>query len=339
MPRFRLLSAALAVFVAVLATAIAGPATAQRAIEGATAHPSVPTPQGSYITRDEFVDYAEIDFPAGPLVRGEDQPTLSVAGAHTRQEFTIDGYEVAPLRLYQSYLQYFEGEGFEIVFSGIGGELTGGGRSVDFLARGIYAATPSTASEAVYILAQRPDGSEVIALSVFDRQNNRRIMVNVVEVEEMETLDLFAAPVAEAPEETLEEEIVALPAQTGEELQTGLVSDGRVVVNAILFAFDSDEVLPDSARALETVAGLMTDNPGLRLLVVGHTDGVGSFDYNLRLSLDRASSVVSWLSERHGIAADRLRPAGAGPMSPITTNRTEQGRALNRRVELVEMID
>ena len=339
MPRFLRPKAALALLLAALSLAVAGPAAAQRAIEGATPHPSVPAPQGSYITRDDFVDFAEIDFPTGPLVRGEDQPVLTVAGAHTRQEFTIDGTEIAPLRLYQSYLQYFEGEGFEILFSGIGEDLAQG-RSVNFLTGSIFATQPGTASEAVYILAQRPDGSEVIALSVFDRQRARRIMVNVVDVQEMETLDLFGAPVAaEAPEETLEEEVAALPAQTGEELQTGLVSDGRVVVNAILFAFDSDEVLPDSARALETVAGLMTDNPGLRLLVVGHTDGVGSFDYNLRLSLDRASSVVSWLSERHGIAADRLRPAGAGPMSPITTNRTEQGRALNRRVELVEMID
>ena len=333
MPRLFVRPAALAVLLVALMGA--GPALAQRAIEGAVPHPSVPAPQGSYITRDEFVDFARIDFPAGPLVRNEDQPMLQVEGAHIRQEFTIDGQEVAPLRLYQGYLQYFEGEGFEIVFAGIGEELAER-RSVDFLARGIFASTPSTGSEAVYILAQRPDGSEVVALSVFDRQGNRRIMVNVVEVQEMEALDLFAAA---PPEEEAVVEEVALPVQSGEDLETGLVADGRVVVNAILFAFDSDEILPESARALETVAGLMAERPGLRLLVVGHTDGVGSFDYNLRLSLARASAVVAWLGQRHGIAGDRLRPAGAGPMSPITTNRTEQGRALNRRVELVEIVE
>lgn len=91
------------------------------------------------------------------------------------------------------------------------------------------------------------------------------------------------------------------------------------------------------AAALDIVADLMTQRPELRLMVVGHTDAVGGFDANLKLSLDRATAVVSWLRNRHGIAADRLRPAGAGPMSPVTTNRTDEGRARNRRVELVEV--
>ncbi len=127
--------------------------------------------------------------------------------------------------------------------------------------------------------------------------------------------------------------------QEVEELESGLVQDGRVIVNAILFEFDRAEILPESAQALETVTDLLRGRPELKLLVVGHTDGVGSFDYNLRLSVERAQAVVGWLGNRGGIDASRLRAAGAGPMSPITTNRTENGRAQNRRVELVEIID
>jgi outer membrane protein OmpA-like peptidoglycan-associated protein len=123
------------------------------------------------------------------------------------------------------------------------------------------------------------------------------------------------------------------------ELETGLVQDGRVIVNAILFEFDRADILPESAEALSTVADLLQGRDALKILVVGHTDGVGSFDYNLRLSVERAQAVVAWLRDRHGIDAARLRAAGAGPMSPVTTNRTEQGRAENRRVELVEIID
>lgn len=338
---------ALTVMFCLMLAALASPVQAQRAIEGASPHPAVPLPPGGYITRDEFVDFATIDFPTGPHVRNEDQPTISVEGAHLRQEYTIDGTEIAALRLYRTYLQHLEGQGYEIVFAGIGEELSER-RSVDFLARGIFAAQPSTASEAGYILGRNADESQYVAVSFFIRQGSNRIMVNVVDVEELETLDLLAPepqpepePQAEAqPEpEAVSEETTEAVQQTAEELESGLVADGRVVVDAILFAFDSDEVLPESARALETVAGLMQESPRLSLLVVGHTDGVGSFDYNLRLSLSRASAVVEWLASRHGIARDRLRPAGAGPMSPITTNRTETGRSLNRRVELVEVVD
>lgn len=322
-------------------TLTALPADAQRAIEGAVPHPAVPLPPGGYITRDEFTDFAVLDLPASRMERGEDQERLVVEGAHTRKEYTIDGLETASLRLYRTYLQHFENAGFEIIFSGIGDNLADR-RSADFLVRSELAATPGTGSEAAYILARSPDGTQVIAFSVYDRQGARRMMVNVVDIEDMETLELIPVETAPEPEpEPVAEAMGEVPAaaQDATELESGLLADGRVVVNAILFEFDRAEILPESADALETVAGLMQERPELRLLVVGHTDGVGSFDYNLRLSLDRASAVVAWLHDRHGIPADRLRPAGAGPMSPITTNRTEAGRALNRRVELVEVID
>jgi OOP family OmpA-OmpF porin len=336
-------------FFAVLAIALAtlsSPASAQSAIEGAQPHPLVPLPPDGFITRDEFTDFAELAFPVSRHERREEPDTFEVAGAYRQLEYSVDGLELANLRLYRSYLQYFEGEGFEILFHGIGDDL-GNREGYNFLRRtdGLLARSPAVrAGDNAYILARSEDEEIVIALSVYTRQGARRIMVNVVEIEEMEALDLFGQP-APAREEPVREEVAdeVAPAdlvqQDVEELESGLVSDGRVIVNAILFDFDSARILPESARALETVAELMEENAGLKLLVVGHTDGVGSFDYNLGLSLDRATAVVAWLSNRHGISGSRLRPAGAGPMSPVTTNRTEEGRALNRRVELVEVID
>ncbi len=232
----------------------------------------------------------------------------------------------------------------EFVGPQVGEELTER-RPLDFLTRSEIAAQPSGSSEPAYILARSADEDQVIAFTIYERQRNRRMMVNVVDIEKLATLELMPVETAPEPEPepvveaAPEPEPVALPAQDAAELESGLVADGRVVVNAILFEFDRAEILPESAEALATVAALMQDRAGLSLLVVGHTDGVGSFDYNLRLSVERATAVVDWLRTRHGISADRLRPAGAGPMSPITTNRTEAGRALNRRVELVEMID
>ncbi len=81
----------------------------------------------------------------------------------------------------------------------------------------------------------------------------------------------------------------------------------------------------------------MHSRPDLGLLVVGHADDVGDFDYNLGLSMQRATAVMEYLSREHGIDVSRLRLAGAGMMAPVTSNRTESGRAKNRRVELVEV--
>ena len=347
MNRNFLAAAVIAIVALVGAAGTPAPALAQRAIEGAVPHPMVPLPAGGYITRDEFTDFSEIEFLASPHPGGREpqfEATLAVEGAWRQMEYTVDGLELSLLRLYRGYLQHFESGGFEIVFNGIGDELSArGGYNFITHDRGFLSRTPGTGSDSnAYILTRSPDGGTVLALSFFSRQNARRMMVNAVEIQEMEPLDLFAPepePEILAEAETDPEPMVELPLQAAEDLEAGLVQDGRVIVNAILFEFDRADILPDSAAALATVAQLMSERPGLKLLVVGHTDGVGSFDYNLRLSVERAQAVVVWLQERHGIGADRLRPAGAGPMSPITTNRTEAGRAQNRRVELVEVIE
>ena len=92
---------------------------------------------------------------------------------------------------------------------------------------------------------------------------------------------------------------------------------------------------PESAPALKEIATLLQREPTLKLLVVGHTDSVGDYTANLVLSDKRAAAVIQALTTTHGVAATRLRPAGAGMMSPVATNQTEDGRAKNRRVELV----
>ena len=319
-----------------------GSAQAQSTVD--TVQELVPMPAEASIVQDTFVDYAELAFPAGPREgAGRYAALLEGTGPHWQVVYEVDT-DVAKLRLYRSYLQYFEENNFEIVFAGDGrAELDpsaaapqAGGRflrDTDFLNIGPVRGTPK------YILARRSEPNVIISLSFYDdARHNRRIMVNVLKLEDMATVDLFATPTTPEAAPALEERVEPVQ-QDVAMLESSLLSDGRVVVDAILFAFDSASILPQSTEALETVAGLMNDQPELKLLVVGHTDGVGGFDYNLRLSLERATAVVNWLRERHDIAANRLRPAGAGPMSPITTNRTEEGRALNRRVELVEVID
>jgi outer membrane protein OmpA-like peptidoglycan-associated protein len=81
----------------------------------------------------------------------------------------------------------------------------------------------------------------------------------------------------------------------------------------------------------------LKSNPALKVGIVGHTDMVGDAAMNIKLSMARAQSVINELVSKHGIAAARLVAFGAGPWAPLATNKTDEGRAKNRRVELVEI--
>lgn len=118
-------------------------------------------------------------------------------------------------------------------------------------------------------------------------------------------------------------------------LQDGLSQTGHVEVPGIFFDTAKSDIKPESEPALGQVAKLLLANPQLRVWVVGHTDNVGSAESNVTLSNARAASVAAYLTQKHGIDAKRLTPRGVGPYSPVAANATEEGRAKNRRVELV----
>jgi len=96
------------------------------------------------------------------------------------------------------------------------------------------------------------------------------------------------------------------------------------------------DVKPESDAALSEIAQLLKRDPKLKLYVVGHTDNQGTFESNLDLSTRRANAVVQVLTSKHGVAAARLRPHGDGATAPVASNDSEEGRAKNRRVELVK---
>ena len=117
---------------------------------------------------------------------------------------------------------------------------------------------------------------------------------------------------------------------------SGLKATGHVAVEGIYFDTGKAIVKPESTPALEQVAKLLKDDAGLKLWVVGHTDSVGGVDDNLKLAQARAEAVVKVLTTTHGVAASRLKGYGSGPLAPVASNDTEEGRAKNRRVELVK---
>ena len=109
-----------------------------------------------------------------------------------------------------------------------------------------------------------------------------------------------------------------------------------VVLHGVNFRYDSAELTPESGIVLDRVAGQLRETSELAVEVGGHASSEGDDNYNLDLSQRRAESVRSYLIE-HGVKAESMSAAGYGEQRPIVANANEQGRSVNRRVELVRL--
>jgi len=119
-------------------------------------------------------------------------------------------------------------------------------------------------------------------------------------------------------------------------LQKGLADEGKIALYGIYFDTGRAEVKPESKGQLDEMAKLLNADKSLKVVIVGHTDNQGSADTNVALSQRRADAVVAALVSTYKVDASRLRARGVASFAPVATNRTEVGRAKNRRVELVE---
>jgi OOP family OmpA-OmpF porin len=132
--------------------------------------------------------------------------------------------------------------------------------------------------------------------------------------------------------QAIEEKPFAAPAPQAAALKPALDREGRA---ALHLAFEGAKLRPDQAKAVAEVARLLKESPGLKLTVEGHTDDVGPRAANEKLARDRAAAVVDALAAA-GVSRDRLKSAGPGPAKPLADNATSEGRAKNRRMELVK---
>jgi outer membrane protein OmpA-like peptidoglycan-associated protein len=123
---------------------------------------------------------------------------------------------------------------------------------------------------------------------------------------------------------------------TAEAMASGIAATGHFAVYGIYFDTDKADIKPESEPALKETVRLLQQAPKLNVFIVGHTDNTGDYLRNMKLSEARANAVAAALTAKHGIAATRLKAAGVGPVAPVAPNKTEEGRAKNRRVELVE---
>ncbi len=121
-----------------------------------------------------------------------------------------------------------------------------------------------------------------------------------------------------------------------ENLDAGLVTKGHIAIYDIYFETGKSEIKGESYDALKTIAEYLNTHTDKQYLVVGHTDNVGDFEANIKLSNVRANAVVDRLIVNHSVNKEQLKSYGVGPAAPVSSNSTDEGKAKNRRVEIVE---
>jgi len=141
---------------------------------------------------------------------------------------------------------------------------------------------------------------------------------------------------AENPELALYISAIRVAESETDVLYDALAAKGRWSTQGILFATGKADLKPESTPVLKEIAATLKDHPDLKVLIEGHTDNVGQPASNLTLSDARAAAVKTALTTDYGIAADRITTKGLGDTKPAVPNATPEGRAQNRRVEIVK---
>lgn len=306
--------------------------------DGAKDHPATGRYQGSYIKAYEQKEYEEVRFLKPPLdVAGTGSAVLTDAFSIPLSGRSTTIVYIGPknrsiTEVLVNYITKLSAGGYKVVSKCRGGECGLIGSNVwiqQLYIRGIRTAKiparpiESSGNDAtVYALLQKQSPAGDIWVSLYGSEYNRggamtpNIMVSVLETKPVETGNM-----------------VFIDALT---MQEALDKMGRVALYGIYFDFNKAEIKPESAKQIKEIAQLLKNKPELKVLVVGHTDSRGDLNYNLELSETRAGAVTETLKTRHAIAQNRLTPVGVGMAAPIDTNKTEEGRAKNRRVEIVE---
>jgi len=121
------------------------------------------------------------------------------------------------------------------------------------------------------------------------------------------------------------------------DLRTKLIAEGHYTTNGILFDVNSATIKRESAAVLQEIAQVLNENPSVNLRIIGHTDDDGNDEANLELSKRRAAAVKQMLCADYRIEANRMETDGHGEGSPIASNKTQEGKARNRRVEFIKL--
>jgi len=300
-------------------------------IKGGKDHPLLGRFVGSEIWGYSFSDYDEYPLSIGPIKEEDGKRKAQVntiEGKITRILYAAPKGK-SPLAVYRNYQKKLKSEGFETLFeckqkgdSGCGSDLLF--YSPSFKPELIEYAYQYNRDNRYGAFVKKTGKGDVYVSLMAYRYGwdfyRKRFERAFVQIDVVETGDLD------------DDQIEVISA---DDIVSAVGANGRVAIPGIYFDTDKAAIKPESQPALEQIVEAMKRSPELKVHVVGHTDNTGSFKHNLSLSRARAKAVRDYLAGK-GVAPDRLRANGVASLAPVSSNSTEEGRAKNRRVELVE---
>ena len=284
--------------------------------------------QGSLIQYYKVLKWDKYTLPVSKIVAADGAKTwekkLALQGTITRIQYSVNR-DNNPALIAQNYLTALTGAGWKILFQGCGDDELGNDSSewcyyyYDLNNEG--STFGPRGRDHCYLAASYDDALHTYYAAIY--------MVDFETESKGLAFSLITQDVIEVKK-----------AQTGlitaQKMTDGLSNKGHVAVYGLYFDTGKAGIKASSSVALEQIAALLKQKPGLNLYVVGNTDDSGNFAANMSLSTARANAVVTRLIQDYHISSARLQASGVGPLAPVASNDTDEGRALNRRVELVK---
>ena len=306
---------------------------------GSSDHPLIERFPDTRIRSYRKTDYARLSLPTGPVPKAESReekraampPTTAVEGELTQILYKANSKETSPLRVYRSYEAAFKKSGFTPLFVCESDKECG----EKFVVK-TYLHSDAARRNAFQSLNAgnlRRD-EDYFFWSGYAKSANQDYALTLLVAKRAATNSPTDVALEIVAIESLEIEDLAVDLSV-EKIDSSIKNTGRVILDGIFFDFNKATLTAKSRNSIGVIAEYLRNNPNENYYVVGHTDNVGELAYNMEFSAQRAAAVIAELVENEKIAKTRLREAGSGPLNPVASNGTDEGRALNRRVELV----
>lgn len=288
--------------------------------------------EGSVIAHCEKKTFAEYTLATGPVKtydfsanKGAYDAKLDLEGRLVQNVYAVPMGPSAA-EVFRNYKLELAAKGFKVLFEAKQADIGDGLASV--MERGpgrqLFGYSPA---EARFVSAVKETGGAATHLGIYVVEFNDGYAPNFNPQKGQVFVRLDAVESGE-----LKDQMVTV---TAEQIAKSLDQTGRVALYGLTFDFNKANLQPESRPTLDQIGRFLRDNPQENVHVVGHTDNVGGVDFNQKLSYARAVAVAKDLVGSYGINPARIRPAGVGLLAPVATNATEEGRAKNRRVELL----
>lgn len=283
--------------------------------------------------RSETLPQGRIRLPDAPW--SPDSAPAPAEGEITRRVLHVPIGAMTPLQLVAGLRTTLEEEGFDEVFACANAACGG----FDFRFQLDILGEPDMHVDLrnfVYLLMRNPrsDASpHTVSLLASRTQTTGFVHITTVSIPSAPP----APGIAPEPDQTPPQLVPQAP-DDGKEPQDiihSLAFRGRAVLEGLDFGTGSAELNGGPYPSLETLATWLARNPSARVILVGHTDSIGSLEANTALSQRRAAAVAQRLQTQYGVNPAQVQSAGAGYLAPRASNLVEEGRALNRRVEVV----